>query len=185
MKWFDAYNLRVAEKEKEVADRLGFDEKLFHPLSSKGEEKRLGIFEREDDCLEFKTLGAKRYVDSIQNKDGSIEIQCTIAGLPKEAGQNKINKVSDFNSGIVWNTKESGKLMACYNDNQSVGTWVDYNGDTYKPLNYPKFGTCLMPTTFDMSMSEEYVDFINFINSSDNSMNDTIRHDTNYFVNLY
>ena len=34
---------------------------MTHPKTPKGKEKPLGIFDREKDWSEFKTLGAKRY----------------------------------------------------------------------------------------------------------------------------
>ena len=119
----------------------------------KGKVKRLGIMEREEDCEEFKTLGAKRYVDLIDGK-----IHCTIAGLPKSAGEAKIKSVSDFNDGLVWNTRESEKVIAMYNDSQPDTVWTDRDGNQYKSKD--RFGICLQPTTFDLSISGEFKRFL-------------------------
>ena len=147
------YNKHIEEIENEVANKLGFDPKLYTATTNKGKIKRLGIMEREEDCEEFKTLGAKRYVDLI---DG--EIHCTIAGLPKSAGENKIKSVSEFNDNLVWSTKESEKIIAMYNDNQKPCVWRDRDNHPYK--SDAKFGICLQPTTFDLSMSSEFRKFL-------------------------
>lgn len=150
------YNKHIEEIENDVANKLGFDPKLYTAVTKKGKIKRLGVMEREDDCQEFKTLGAKRYVDLI---DG--EIHCTIAGLPKSAGEKKLKSVAEFNNKTFWNTRESEKLMAVYNDNQKPALWTDRDGKTY--FSKDKYGICLQPTTFDLSMSGEFVKFLHMI----------------------
>lgn len=153
LKFVEEYNKNIAKIEEEVADYLGFDKELYTATTNKGKVKRLGIMEREDDCQEFKTLGAKRYVDLV---DG--EIHCTIAGLPKKAGEAKIKSVSDFNNKMVWSTKESEKQIAMYNDNQKPCVWRDREGHPYKSND--KYGICIQPTTFDLSMSGEFMKFL-------------------------
>ena len=153
LKFVEDYNKNIARIEDEVASKLGFDKDLYTATTNKGKVKRLGIMEREDDCQEFKTLGAKRYVDLV---DG--EIHCTIAGLPKRAGEAKIKSVSDFNNKMVWSTKESEKQIAMYNDNQKPCVWRDRDGHPYKSSD--KYGICIQPTTFDLSMSSEFMKFL-------------------------
>lgn len=156
IEWIENYNKDIAKLEDKVAKELGFDASKFTAVTKKGKVKRLGIMEREEDCEEFKTLGAKRYVDLIDGK-----IHCTIAGLPKSAGEKKIKSVSDFNNNTYWNTRESEKLMTVYNDSQPTCTWTDYQGHTY--IAEERFGLCLQPTTFDLSMSKEFEMFLKTI----------------------
>ena len=153
LKFIERYNKKVEASENKVAAHFGFDPSLFTATTNKGKIKRLGIMEREEDCEEFKTLGAKRYVDLIDGK-----IHCTIAGLPKSAGENKIKSVSEFNDGMIWNTMESEKVIAMYNDNQKPTDWVDRDGNKWHSED--KFGICLQPTTFDLSMSGEFKKFL-------------------------
>lgn len=154
IEWINQYNDGIASIENAVAGALGIDPKLYTPLTSKGKMKRLGIMEREDDAVEFKTLGAKRYC--YMTEDG--EIHTTIAGLPKKAGTNKIKSVSDFTNETKWNTMESMKNIAVYNDNQSYAKWIDKDGRIYE--NYDKYGIAIVPTTFDLSISEEFMKFL-------------------------
>lgn len=164
LQWFDDDNAKLSELEQEIANRLNFDVELFYPKTPNGVKSQLGIWDREDDCIEFKTLGAKRYVYSV--KDGNdIKVKCTIAGLPKQAGVNKIKNVDDFKNDVKWNTTESMKNIHFYNDNQSDGIWIDRDGVPYTATNEDnKFGCCIMPTTFDLSLSDEYVSFLETLN---------------------
>lgn len=153
LEWVEEYNKWIEERENKVADKLGFDRNMFCPKTTKGVSKRLGIMEREEDC-KLKTLGAKRYV---AEHDGKIE--CTIAGLPKSAGARKIKSFDDFNNNTLWTTKESEKVCAYYNDNQSELVWTGRDGGTY--VSNDKYGVCLKPVTFDLSMSGEFITFLN------------------------
>lgn len=173
LKFIEDYNKHIEELENKVADHYHLDPNLYCPKTPTGKQKRLGIMAREEDCIEFVTLGAKRYADSIINSKGEEEIQTTIAGLPKKAGPLKIKKVSDMlKSNLVWSTEESLKQTSYYNDNQPTIQWTDYLGNTY--ISDEKYGCCLLPTTFDLSMSKQYSDFLDFIETEDpNYLNDT------------
>lgn len=156
---FDEYNEKIAERQKVVADILGIDESLYHPKTIKGEEKRLGVYEQEHTCY-LKALGAKRYVTQ-DIHDGKIE--CTIAGLPKKAGVKVVKKLEDFADGIEWDYENSMKKTAIYNDNQPICTWTDSDGVSYTSTEYDKCGICIKPATFKLSLTEEYDNFIKFI----------------------
>lgn len=154
--WVNNYNKWVEDVENRVAREVGFDPDLYCPVTAKGKKKRLGIMEREEDCS-FKTLGAKRYVA----KHGD-SMDCTIAGLPKWAGKAKIKTFDDFNDNTLWTTKESGKVCCYYNDNQPENIhWTGRNGKVY--ISDDKFGVCLKPVTFDLSLSGEFVKFLGLL----------------------
>lgn len=173
LEFITEYNKHIEEIENKVAQHYHLDPNLYAPKAPNGKVKRLGIMAREEDCLEFVTLGAKRYADLIINSKGEQEIQTTIAGLPKKAGQNKIKSVSDMlKNNLVWNTEESMKQTSYYNDNQPIIKWTDYLGNTY--ISEDRYGCCILPTTFDLSMAKQYSDFLDFINTNDpNYLNDT------------
>lgn len=171
VKFVEQYNKTIEEIENKVAAKLRFDPSLYTAVTNKGKLKRLGIMEREDDCEEFKTLGAKRYVDKVNGK-----IECTIAGLPKSAGVNKIKSVDEFNDHLVWRTDESEKVIAMYNDNQKPCVWRDRDNHPYKSED--KFGICLQPTTFDLSMSSEFRKFLQTLTTGKIDRNDEFFTDT-------
>ena len=171
MEYVNKYNRKIEELETHVANTLGFDPERFTAKTSKGKIKRLGIMEREDDCEEFKTLGAKRYVDKVNG-----HIECTIAGLPKRAGVEKIKSVEGFKDGMVWNTLESHKQIAHYNDNQPECVWTDRDGNTYKSND--KYGICIQPTTFDLSISDEFSHFLKLLQMGCFDRDDEFYNDT-------
>ena len=97
----------------------------------------------------------------------------TIAGLPKKNGVNKLMKaahgnpfkaVDKFTDNTVWSAHESGKLTAYYNDDQEPMTWIDRDGNKYESTD--RYGICLMPTSFDLSITEEYQLFCDIIQHS-------------------
>ena len=61
--WYDwsDYNNKVDEKLKTMCNHYNIDFEKTRPKDPKGIKHPLGYFSREDDWLEFKTLGAKRY----------------------------------------------------------------------------------------------------------------------------
>ena len=68
-----------------------------------------------------------------------------------------------FNNQTVWNANESGKLICYYQSNQRMGQkWYDRNGDLF--ISDDQYGVCLKPTSFDLSMSEDFDDFLDTLN---------------------
>lgn len=167
--FINTYNDNIKVCEDKVINLYNLPADAFTPKTPKGKEKRLGIMAREEDCEEFATLGAKRYVAKYF---GESEIHCTIAGLPKEAGSNKIKKVSDFlDPNLCWDTRESQKQCVYYNDNQSVTKWIDEDGLEY--VNSERFGACVLPTSFDFSLSDDYQRLIEALDGGVDVFNDT------------
>lgn len=148
----------------------------FRPKTRKGEVKVLGKFEEEqgkvgERIVRFKTLGAKRYVYEQENGN----CKTTIAGLPKSAGAAKIKKCSDLTNGTKWTTSESHKKSAFYNFNQPECVWKDEDGVEYH--SYEKFGCVIMPVSFDMSMSTEYVKLLtSILNGKDATYNSDMQN---------
>lgn len=158
---FDKYNLYIGDLQQRIATHYQFDVAMFTCLTSKGDSKQLGIFEREEDCREFKTIGAKRYACEHVHNDGSSSIEITIAGLPKSAGHHHIKKVDDLCNNIYWTPEESGKLMAHYCDNMKPCTWTDDDGVSYYSTD--THGIMLEPIGFDLSLAADYEELLKFL----------------------
>ena len=189
MKVINVYNQWVLERQEQVAKALGFPVDLYRPLKPSGKPDILGFFDEEDTCEEFKTLGAKRYMDIIRypldlfesieehgetwighsKKLGTCHIidmddktarvmQATIAGLPKASAAMNTTHLDQFTSGRVFTTRETNKKRAIYNDNQTPALWIDEYGNQWHSED--RFGICIMPVTFDLSLSEEYEEFL-------------------------
>lgn len=172
LKWFDDYNKGVWDQCMKCAKARGINPDLYRPKTPKGVTKEIGWFDREHDCIEFKTLGAKRYVDLVWDKDLQQNVvETTIAGLPKSSGTQLIHSVDDFNADLKWNCKISKKLISCYNENQPMLDWVDYNGDKYTSID--RYGLNLMPTSFELGVSDDYRLLYELLQGYDNDMFDT------------
>lgn len=155
---FDEVDLMVIKKYNENVDRYvklvcescGLNKEDFAPKTPKGVRKPLGYFDREADCVEFKTLGAKRYCYKTEDN----EIHVTVAGLPKDAGPAKIKNVKDFTEDLVFDTTESMKTMAYYNDDQIETEWIDRDGKHFTSKD--KYGIAVFPTTFQLGIADDY-----------------------------
>lgn len=170
--WFNNYNNKIWKQCEKVAKIRNIDINLYRPSTPKGVVKEIGFFDREEDYIEFKTLGAKRYCALVHNYEDNIdEIHTTIAGLPKDAGVIKIKNVEDFDDGLVWDCEESGKLVSYYNDKQPVAKWVDENGDEY--ISHDGYGLNLMPTSFSLDINDDYRMLYELLQGYDNMLYDT------------
>lgn len=72
--YFDSFNAHIEDVNKRMCDTYKLDFNVF---------KNLGKFDYEGTYKRFKTLGAKRYIVEEANKEGVLEVKCTVAGLPK------------------------------------------------------------------------------------------------------
>lgn len=155
IKWFEDYNNGIAKIQNDIAIMYGFNSDEYCPLTADGERKRLGIFEREADCVEFKALRAKVYAAKHWNKKkNDYEVETTIAGLPKASGVKIVKNVDDLHDDLYWTPEQSEKLCCHYLDNQPQTTWVDDYGNV--EIRDDKYGIMLEPIGFDLSIAAEY-----------------------------
>lgn len=159
-KWLDDYNKEIWELCEEAAADLGIDVEKYRPKTKKGAYKELGFFDDEGIALEFKTLGAKRYV---YTQDGHLT--CTIAGIGKKSAASEIHTVDDFTLETEWNVKESGKLSCHYCEEQPETIWRDRDGNEY--VSHERYGIVLEPASFSMSISDDYEIFLEMIDSGE------------------
>lgn len=172
IKWFDQYNKYIGDLQMKVAKHYNFNVDRFSPKTKKGVAKQLGIFEREDDCVEFKALRAKVYADKFWDSDiNDYKIETTIAGLPKESGVKIITEVDKLNDDLYWSPDLSDKKCANYIEDQPTLKWVDYNGVEY--ISDDQYGIMIEPIGFDLSIASEYEYLLDIIHNQDNQYFDT------------
>lgn len=180
VKDFTWYNERITEKLRKCCKHYDLDFSLTRPKTPKGKEKPLGIFAREDDWTEFRTLGAKRYCYR-SAVDGKLHL--TVSGINKDAVLVLDDNIENFTEDTVfdkdaqwtngelknhptlakyYDDKESDdyvrgvhKSLLSYNDNQPIVTFDDGYVSTYK------YGVCIRPTSYSMSMADEFEMLIN------------------------
>lgn len=138
------------------------DPNLIAPKTVDGTVKPLGIYEKDGDYSRFKTLGAKRYLVDDRKKG----LKITVAGLPKDAGLKYISRFKDpfkkFTNKMEVPASRSGKQTATYIDYEMTGTIQDYKGNwgSYHELS----GIHLEATSYSMSLSSDYVNYLLSIN---------------------
>ena len=152
-KYFKEYNKWITTQLRTALKEHKLDPKRLSPLDPSGTKRPLGIWDEEPRYDEFKTLGAKKYCYSI---DGKLGI--TLSGVNKKYGVNALTCVDDFDIGLVFDTDNAGKSIVCYNDNQIGIDITDCYGNT--EYCYQKYGINLMPTTYELGLSQDYKEFL-------------------------
>ncbi len=138
-----------------VSEVRGIDFDLFCPKDLKDIRHPLGVFEDEGIAAEFKTLGAKKYAE--RHQDGSIEL--TVAGVNKKKGSAYLKNLEDFDIGFTFPPEAAGKMTVYYNEDQVPYILTDYTGQKYEASD--KYGICLEPTGYTVSVLPYYLEFSN------------------------
>lgn len=160
--YFEQYNKNVIDKLKNVAKFYNIPFENFTPKTIKGGEQIPGLWDYEGTYSEFKTMGAKRYC---YYENGKFHI--TIAGLGKKAGAEFIENTAKalnispfeiFNENMFVPKGKTGKLTHTYIDESFTTVMTDYLGNTcsVSEKSYIHLEEC----SFDMSISKDYINFI-------------------------
>lgn len=155
------YNRKVMEKIEKVSKLLDIDISNFAPEDIKHKKRMLGLFEKDSHYDKFITQGAKKYAFEING-----EIGITVAGVPK-SGARQLTKLEDFKDNLVFEFKNTNKNLLFYVEDMEEIGMTDYQGNVC--LVDEKSGCCLLPTTYVLGKSNDYVELI-----SDNSSNRAI-----------
>lgn len=161
-KWIDSYNKECDNKLTAMCDFYNIDFSLTRPQTIQGKIKPIGYFDYEGRYDYFKTLGAKRYMYSKNNK-----VYITIAGLSKSHGvnylmkkcNNNIEKVfAMFTNDMYIPKEETGKNTHTYIDEEMEGDVIDYTGlkSHVKSLS----AIHLSEADFTLSQTQVYLNFI-------------------------
>ena len=134
----------------------------------------LGEYELDGIYKQFITHGAKKYAYSkysdraewleyILDKNNTFKpyIGITVSGINKKTGADAIRELEDFFIGKEFSTKQAGKLIAYYNDNQES---IKFS-DGWKECS--KYGICLQPTTYKLGITDDYRDYVHSIDCDD------------------
>ena len=153
------YNETVKERIEFVSNILHIDESRYAPKDIHGEIHMLGLFESETKkghnytYDEFITQGAKKYAYKVEDK-----IKITVAGVPKK-GSKALKDLNDFRDNFVFRYEDTDKNLLFYTENQPKFEFTDYLG--FKTTVTDKSGCCLLPNTYELSKSNDYVNLIN------------------------
>lgn len=114
-----------------------------------GETHYMGVYEKEHDMCEFRTMGAKKYVYRETSQD---KLVCTIAGVSKSLGGNELEEhggISAFQEGFTFD--KAGGLEAVYNDNPEIKS-VEREGHILKITS----NVVLRPSTYTLGLTADY-----------------------------
>lgn len=155
---FTEYNLSIDERIKKVCDERGLDIEKTRPKNKKGEVSYLGHLTIEEEWTEFRTLGAKRYVERWKS-DGQLHL--TLAGINKGAVTCLKDDIENFRDGVVFDKDDPdvSKLLHTYFDNQPVIKFPDGY------VSHQKRGVNLRPNGYRLKTDPSFDDIIDRIES--------------------
>ena len=146
---FTWYNDEVTEKIRKSCEVNGLDFNMTRPLTPEGKPKPLGIFTKEPDCIQFKTLGAKRYVER-RSEDNKLHL--TVSGINKEAVALLDDNIDNFADGFDFNMDADcvRKKLSTYLDDIPEITYPDGYLSKYR------YGINMRDTGYLLSITDEY-----------------------------
>ena len=153
---FTWYNDKVTEKLKKACEVNDLDFNKTRPCTPSGKVKPLGVFEKEDSCTQFKTLGAKRYVER-RETDGALHL--TVSGINKGAVSMLNDNINDFADGFNFDKDDPSvtKKLCTYLDNIPIVTYPDGYMSHYKR------GINLRNAGYLLSITDEYKNLIKYL----------------------
>ena len=163
---FTWYNDEITQKLKTSCEINNLDFNKTRPYTPKGKQKPLGVFDKEDDCIQFKTLGAKRYVE--RRVDGSLHL--TVSGINKNAVELLNDDINNFKDDFNFDKDADcvTKKLCTYLDNMPTCTYPDGYVSTYT------HGINLRRTGYLLSITDEYKNLIKYMNYDINDLPESI-----------
>lgn len=161
---FSWYNTEITKQLETALEHHGLNKKLLAPCDIKGKPHPLGIFEKEKNCVEFLTLGAKRYCE--RREDGKLYL--TVSGINKKAVYCLKDDVENFKNGFEFDKDfptVTKKLLTYCEDMPEV-----IYPDGYKSKY--KYGINLRRTGYKLTMGEEYKDLLYYENLDTSALSD-------------
>ena len=165
--YFERYNAWIAKKIEHALNLHKIPIEKASPKTVEGKIKPLGVWDDDGFYLQFKTLGAKRYMyKSINKKRGpkSVQIHTTVAGVSKDGlalyltyldrhyGGNKAFDFFDDNMTIP--AQFAHKTTALYFDEPIHGEATDYKGNKFKFEE--KSYVYISESSYNMKLSEVF-----------------------------
>ena len=153
---FSWYNDEINKKIEIACKKQNLDFNKTRPKTPKGKEKPLGIFDSEDSCTEFKTLGAKRYVE---RREGDGKLHLTVSGINKGAVELLNDDIDNFRDGFNFDKDADcvTKKLSTYIVDMPTVKWNDGYISTYT------HGINLRRTGYELSMTDEYKKLISYM----------------------
>ena len=150
------YNKKITKKLREACKAIGIDPSLLSPVDRKGIPHPLGVFENDGNYDQFVTLGAKKYAYVTEG-----ELHITVSGVNRKTGAKALGDIRNFKKGFVFDYDGAGKQLISYNDRQSDTIIIDDYGNAETRSEI--YGVNLRPNVYQLGMSLDYMDLIEYI----------------------
>lgn len=155
--FFEHQNDEILAKIAVASQFHGISAPMFSPKTAKGLVKTIGFWENEGTYELFKTLGAKRYLVSV---DGDIHI--TLAGANKRKTADYLRLTGDpfgnFDDTLRIPADFSGRLTLTYLDDEIEGNLVDYTGVPYH--YHEKSAIHMEKSQYELTMSDDFINYL-------------------------
>lgn len=151
---FDWFNDDADRRLKDMCAARDLDYEKTRPKDIKGKRHPLGHMEFESDCIAFRSLGSKKYLE----KRPDNKLYMTVAGVNKGA-VNCLTSMEDFHDGFEFDKDDPNmkKLEHTYIVDMPEVTYPDgYHSDF-------RFGINMRPTGYTLSKPDIMRDFFEFM----------------------
>lgn len=175
---FSWYNKEIVNKLKKACKAHKIDFELTHPKTPKGKEKQLGVFEREDDCSEFITLGAKRYVE---RRVSDNKLHLTVSGINKGAVELLNDDIENFADGFNFDKDADcvTKRLSTYINDMPMVTYPDGYVSAYT------HGINLRRNGYLLTMTDEYKELIQYMEMTVDDLSDEFKNNTRGYFDTF
>ena len=148
-----SYNESQNKLLENICKERGLNVEWTRPANIKGKRSFLGNLTIEEEWIQFRTLGAKRYVERWKS-DGLLHL--TVAGINKEAVSCLNDDIENFKDGLVFDKdeKDVNKLLHTYVENMPDITFPDGY------VSHQRRGVNLRPNGYRLSLDPDYKDLI-------------------------
>lgn len=155
---FTEYNKKISERIEKVCALRGLDVEKTRPCNIKGKRSYLGHLTVEEEFTEFRTLGAKRYVERWKC-DNLLHL--TLAGINKDAVSCLNNDIENFRHGIVFDKDDDdvNKLLHTYFEKQPDIVFPDGY------VSHQRRGVNLRPNGYKLQVDPTFSDIIKEVTS--------------------
>lgn len=172
--YFETDNMTNTLKLRAMCDYYNLSYDLYQPKDPNGKTHKLGVWEDDASYVSFKTNGAKRYIYTYYDKNGTKQINLTVSGLRKEPAiaylkerfQNSYRAIMDcFGEGMIIPAGHAGKMLLTYIDDDKTIEVEDYEGE--RDVVWAPSGIHMEPEGYSMSMLETYMKYLEGIQRMD------------------
>ena len=150
---FTWFNNDITNRLEEACHATGLDFNKTRPYDSKGNMQPLGVLSDEPDCIEFRTLGAKKYVERRTDR----KLHLTVSGINKGAVDCLEDNIDNFDDGFIFDKDHPSvhKSVLTYVEDMPVVKYPDGYVSHYRR------GINMRPNGYEIHITDEYKNIIN------------------------